>query len=301
MPLGPRPKPSTAPVVVTIIGLGLIGASIGLALRKANGFYQVIGHDRSRDTADRARKRGAVEREEWNLPAAVEKADVVVVATPATAVEQVFRDAAPYLKPGAVVTDTASTKADVCRWAQEILPSGVSFVGGHPMAGKEQSGPDAADADLYRGCTWCLCAGDGATPAAIDTVAKLATDTGARVLFVDPVEHDGEVAIISHLPFLLSVALVKTASESPSWRDLSRLAAGGFRDASRLASGNPEMHRDICITNRESILRTLRQFRSDLDEVARAIDSDPAALERILREAKEARDAWYAARYERHD
>jgi prephenate dehydrogenase len=299
MPLRPRRQQPTELRRVAIIGLGLIGASIGLALRKADRKYSVVGHDRSRDAADRARKRGAVDREEWNLPAAVENADLVVVATPASAVERVFQDIAPHLKAGAVVTDTASTKAEVCRSAQAHLPASVAFVGGHPMAGKEASGPDAADEALFRGCTWCLCAGDGASKTAIDTVAELVSDTGARALFVDPEEHDGEVAIISHLPFLLSVGLVKTASESPSWQDLRRLAAGGFRDVSRLASGDPDMHRDICLTNRESIVRTIRRFQADLDQIAAAVEGDPAALQRMLAEAKAARDDWYAARYGR--
>ena len=292
-----RSQPAPARRQLTIIGLGLIGASLGLALRAANLGYTVIGHDRSRAHGDRARKRGAVEREEWNLPAAVEGADIVVVSTPATTIEQVFRDIAPYLKPGAIVTDTASTKAAVVRWAAAILPPTVSFVGGHPMAGKEASGPDAADAQLFRGCTYCVCPGEGAPASAIDTVTGIIAAVGANPLFVDPTEHDGEVALISHLPFVLSVALTRLASGSPSWPDLRRLAAGGFRDVSRLASGDPTMHRDICVTNRDELLRVIGQFQRELAAVAAAVESDPAGLDAILTAAKTARDEWYAARY----
>ena len=290
------PSPAGRARQLTIVGTGLIGSSLGLALRQAQAGYTIVGHDREHTEAGKAKRKGAVDSAEWNLPAAVETADVVVVATPVQAVEQVFRDLAPYLKPGCIVTDTASTKAKVVDWAEEILPASARFVGGHPMAGKETPGAEAAEATLFKGATWCLTPGSTADSAAIEEVASMARATGARPFFVDPTEHDSFVAAVSDLPFLLSVGLVRLATESSSWRDLARVASSGFRDITRLASGDPVMHRDICVTNRESILHWIAAYQAELAELAEAIEGDGAELERMLREAKEARDTWLAAR-----
>ena len=280
---------------MTIIGLGLIGGSLGMAVRQAKLGYQVVGHDLRHEAAGRAHKLGAVDRAEWNLPAAVEAADVVVVATPVRAVESTFRDIAPYLKPGCVVTDTASTKARVLAWAAELLPPTVSFVGGHPMAGKETSGIDAAEATLFSGCVYCISPSEHADQDAVERVVSLATGVGAKPFFVDPTEHDSYVAAVSHVPFLLSTALVNVAAQSPAWRDLSRLAASGFRDVSRLASGDPVMHRDICLTNQESILRWLETLGAELSELARQIREGGDELEKSFQAAKQARDLWVAS------
>lgn len=281
---------------MTIVGLGLIGGSLGMAVRRSELGYLVVGHDLHHEAAGHARRLGAVDRAEWNLPAAVESADVVVVATPARAAEGVFRAVAPHLKPGCVVTDVASTKARILAWAEEILPPTASFVGGHPMAGKEKSGVEAADPALFAGCTYCVVPGARAPAAAVDRIVSLATAIGARPFFVDPAEHDSFVAAVSHLPFLLSTALVGVTSQSPSWRDLARLAATGFRDVTRLASGDPEMHRDICLTNQEAILRWIEAFGAELQELAREIREGDAQLEATFRAAKEARDAWLRLR-----
>jgi prephenate dehydrogenase len=281
---------------LTIIGLGLIGGSLGMAVRQAKLGYQVVGHDLRHEAAGRAKKLGAVDRAEWNLPAAVEAADVVVVATPVRAVESTFRDIAPHLKPGCVVTDTASTKARVLAWAAALLPTGVSFVGGHPMAGKEASGVDAAEAALFAGSVYCISPGERADQHAIDRVVDLATGVGARPFFVDPGEHDSYVAAVSHLPFLLSAALVNVTSQSPAWRDLAKVASTGFRDVTRLASGDPVMHRDICLTNQESILRWLDAFGAELADLARRIREGEDELEKSFESAKVARDSWLAAR-----
>lgn len=281
---------------ITIVGLGLIGGSLGLALRQSRFGYALVGHDLSHEQAGKAKRRGAIDRAEWNLPAAVETADVVVVATPAQAVEQVFRDLAPYLKPGCLVTDTASTKSSVVEWAEEILPRSVRFVGGHPMAGKETPGIEAADATLFRDAIWCLTPGSTADEAAIEETVAIARAVGARPFILDPAEHDSYVAAVSHVPFLLSTALVKLATDSPTWRDLGRIASSGFRDMTRLASGDPRMHRDICLTNRENILRWLAAYQLELAELAEAIRGDGVDLERHLAEAKESRDEWLASR-----
>ena len=291
---GAKPPGQTA--TLTIVGLGLIGGSLGLAVRQSNLGYRVVGHDRDHEAATKARKIGAVDAADWNLPAALDGADVVVIATPAQAVESVLRDIAPHLKPGCLVTDVASTKSRVLAWADEILPVGVSFVGGHPMTGKETAGIGSAEAGLFVGATYCVVAGRRADQATIDRVAALATGIGARPFFVDAAEHDSYVAAVSHLPFLMSTALVNLTAGSAAWPDLSRLAAGGFRDVTRLASGDPVMHRDICLTNQESILHWLDRLAGELGDLARQIRAGDAGLEATFATAKKARDAWAASR-----
>lgn len=281
---------------VTIIGLGLIGGSLGLALRRSKVAKAVIGHDENHSAARKARQLGAIDRAEWNLPAAVEKADVVIIATPVGEIKDVFSHIAPHLAPRCVVSDVASTKKQVVVWADELLPEHVSFVGGHPMAGKEKSGVEAAHPDLFVGATYCVVPGSKATQEAVDLLLSLVSAIGARPFFVDPIEHDSFVAAVSHLPFIAAVSLMNMAASSGVWRDLSRLAATGFRDMTRLASGNPTMHRDICLTNRDNILRWLDAYIAQLAEMREFVAAGDERLEHAFRTAKESRDAWLEQR-----
>jgi prephenate dehydrogenase len=287
---------------ITIVGLGLIGGSLGLALRAADQSWEIVGHNRSHDAAGRARKMGAIDRAEWNLPNALEGAELVVVAVAPLAVEKTFADIASHLAPGTVVTDVASTKANVLEWAERLLPPTVDFVGGHPMAGKETAGIDAAEAGLFRGATWCILPGAGCAPAAVTRVEAIVRAVGAVPYYLDAAEHDSYVAAVSHVPFMAAAALVSGAAGSPSWRDMQRLAAGGFRDATRTASGDVAMHRDICLTNREAIARWLDGYIAELararDLVLRSAESeaDREALEDFFVQAKVARDKWLETR-----
>src|SRR5258708_21317141 len=231
---------------VAIIGLGLIGGSIGLSLHKAKGAQEIVGYDLGKGVCDRAKKVGAIDQAYTTLADAVRGAELVVLATPVGAMRALLQDIALCVAPGAVVTDVASTKAQVINWAEEFLPSSVSFVGGHPMTGKELSGVEAADATLFQNRTYCLTPTLRTRPAAIGKVSIFVELLGARVRFLEPVEHDGQVAGVSHLPFIASIALVNTVANSDGWGDASLLAANGFRDMSRLAAGSPEMYRDIC-------------------------------------------------------
>lgn len=286
------------PPKITIIGLGLIGGSLGLALRRAQVPYEIVGHARHRSTTARARQRGAIDKGADSLPEAVDGAKLVIVATPPAAMEEVFRAMAPFLAPGGVVTDTASTKGQVMAWAAELLPAEVHFVGGHPMAGKETSGIDAAEADLFQGCIYCLVPSLRASAEAIEMVVGLVGVVSGRPYFVDAAEHDSFVAAISHLPFILSAALVNTTTASAAWREMGRLAAGGFRDTSRLAAGDPTMYRDICRTNRESILRWMDACMAELGRLRRLIEGGDEGLEQAFRQAKEAREGWEQLRRE---
>lgn len=288
---------------VAIVGLGLIGGSIGLGLRRwaesnqAGGkpALQVVGFDTSLDQQGHAQKIKAVDKAAWDIVRAVADADLVVVATPVAAMADIFQGMAPHLKAGAVVTDAGSTKGQVLRWAEEFLPRTVGFVGGHPMAGKTQS-IEGAEADLFKGATWCVAPSVSASEEAVRTVLGMVSALGAEPFFVDPGEHDAFVAGVSHLPFVVSAALMRAVSADASWRDMKSLTAGGFRDVSRLAAGSPEMHRDILLTNREAVTRWIDAMTGQLAEIRAALAAEPeagaAALTNFFHEARDARASW---------
>ena len=270
---------------ITIIGLGLIGTSLGLAVKKRNlPNVELMGHEVEREAAIRSQRRGAVDNLERYLPAAVEDADMVVIATPVLAIRDVLEAIAPHLPEDAIVTDTGSTKVKVLEWAAEYLPPSVSFVGGHPMAGKTESGPDAAEADLFEGAPYCILPGKNASPAAVQAVTDLAASIGAVPYFVDAMEHDSYVAAVSHLPIAVSAALVASAARSPSWKEMARLAAGGFRDATRLAQGDPIMNRDILLTNREAIAHWIDELIKELYNVRTLLQENPSDLQQQVQD-----------------
>lgn len=288
---------------VLIVGLGLIGGSIGLALRKWSDErkvdgqkpLEITGFDPNLDHQRAAEKMGAVDRGAWDLPKAARDADIVVLATPVNAVRDVLQDLAPQLRPGTVVTDTGSTKAAVLKWANEVLPESIHFVGGHPMAGKTQS-IEGADAELFVGATWCIAPSVTASEEAVRTILGLVAAVGAEPFFIDPEEHDAFVAGVSHLPFVVSTVLMNAVARDRSWRDMKTLTAGGFRDATRLAAGNPAMHRDILLTNREAVIRWIDSFAGTLAELRQALTSDAAnssnELDTFFNEARDARAVW---------
>lgn len=260
---------------ITIIGLGLIGGSLGLALKRAplKGL-EVVGYDIDRGVSGRARKRGALDREAPTAAAALEGAAVVVIATPILHVAQALEAIAPALGEDTVVTDTASTKRQVLRWAEERLPQAVSFVGGHPIAGKEQGGIDAADPALFQGRPWALVPSLRASERAIRTVESLVRVVGAQPVPIDAEEHDSYLAAASHLPLLAATALFSLASRSESWPDLAALAGPGFRDTTRLASTDPTLSHDIYLTNRANVLHWLDRYIEELRRLRSLIESD---------------------------
>lgn len=287
---------------VTIIGLGLIGGSIGLGLRrwasdggKRPATLEVIGFDIDLAHQQYAKKIHAVDRTVWRLSEALEQADLIILATPVSTFPELFHAIADHAREGTVVTDTASTKAAVLNWAKTILPPTIPFVGGHPMAGKTQS-IEGADADLFQGATWCVSPLVTASETAIQTVLGLISALGAEPLFIDPEEHDSYVAAISHVPFLLAVGLMHTVSQDPAWRDIRKLTASGFRDATRLAGGSPEMYRDICATNSQQIVRWLDRTITELshlrDLIAQNTEEAQQELHQLFVSVRDARAEW---------
>jgi len=250
---------------ITIVGLGLIGGSIGLALKKAGlTGVEIVGQSRRHETEKLAEKMGAIDTGQHDLRTAVKGAGLVIIATPVLTVREVMEQIAPDLAEGTVVTDVASTKAHVMKWAKELLPKHVSFVGGHPMAGKENQGMASADADLFRGKAYCICPAVNAPEAAVKSVVGLAHLIGADPLFIDPDEHDVYAAAVSHLPLMVAAALFNMLRASPSWEDMSLMASSGLKDTTRLASGDPRMAHDIWVTNREAVIHWLERMEGEL-------------------------------------
>ncbi len=250
---------------ITIIGLGLIGGSLGLAIKRGGlQRVRVAGNDIHGDVLRKAEKMGAIDEVHKDIGKAVDGASMVIVATPILETRDTFNAIARHVAEGAVVTDTASTKTDVMRWAKEMLPEHVSFVGGHPMAGKENQGIENAEAALFDGKAYCIVPSVTATPEAIKSVTGLAHLVGADPIYMDASEHDQYAAAISHMPLVMSTALFSLMRESPSWTDIGAMAGPAFQDMTRLASGDPGMAHGIWRTNREAIIHWTERLMAEL-------------------------------------
>jgi len=285
---------------ITIVGLGFIGGSIGLALHRAGGDFEVVGHDRERGTANQAKKIGAVDKTDWNLISACEDADLIVIATPVGTIQDTFKSITPYLKAGCLITDTATTKVQVVRWAEEILPQETHFVGGDPVVGDAgATGIDAARADLFSGAIYCLTPAASASPDAVQLAADFVSLLGAVPYFLDPLEHDGLLAGVDHLPFVLSAALLGTTTESATWREMRKLAGGVFEEATSFASADPMAYRDACLVNSENIVRWIDAYSGRLAELRETIlAKDSEKLGQVFEGALIARQIWLKARAE---
>ena len=281
---------------VGIVGTGLIGTSLGMALKRLSPPPQIVGFDLSSQSRRAASGRKAVDRATGNLAEAVRDADLVVVATPVRAIELVFREIAPLLRPGAVVTDTGSTKRQIASWAAELLPSGVSFVGGHPMTGRATAGVDDASADIFINAVYCIAPLTTADPKAVEQMIKLVEAIGAVPYFVEPDEHDGLVAGVSHLPYVLSTALMRSVATDRGWREARTIAAGGFATATHLADGDPRMFADICLTNGDQVIRQIDRITDELASLRAAIAASDEGLFERFSEAQRLHLEWLAGR-----
>lgn len=278
---------------LAIVGTGLIGGSLALALKQADVVDEVVGLGRRRETLEQAKALGLIDVIA-DSSAQVAGADVVVIATPVAQMQCVLRDIAPHLGARAIVTDAGSTKCDVIAAAREALGEKFSrFVAGHPIAGAESNGPQAARSDLFIGRNVVLCPEAKTDPAAADTVTALWQAAGAQVVRMDAGRHDRIFAAVSHLPHLAAFALVDELAARPQAEDFFRYAASGFRDFTRIAGSSPEMWRDIALANREALLAELSAYMNKLGEIAAALENaDAAALEQVFSRASKARRNW---------
>jgi prephenate dehydrogenase len=276
------------PTSVALVGTGLIGGSIGLALRRAG--VTVCGFDRDRARAAAALDAGAVDQLAPDLAGAVADADLTVVAVPVGHVADVVVEA---LDAGArLVTDVGSVKAPVVAAVEASRPDAAPrYVGGHPMAGSEQEGLAGASPDLFVGATWVLTPTGRTDPAVFAEVRSWVSDLGAEVIAVAPELHDALVAVVSHVPQLAASTLMNVANRGgDDHAVLLRLAAGGFRDMTRIASSHPAIWPDICLANRDAIVGTLDDYLDELARVRRIVaDGDRDALLALLADARAAR------------
>jgi len=281
---------------LAVIGVGLIGGSLALALKKAGQVQHVIGYSRSADAREEALQLGIIDEAATTIADAVKNADVVFVAVPMGAMHSVFAELAPHLKAGAIVTDGGSAKQQVIDVAKATLDAHLSnFVPGHPIAGTEKSGPSAAFAELYEAHRVVLTPTVVTNTAAVQQVQQMWQQTGAEVMIMDVVQHDIVLAATSHLPHVLAFNLVGMLAGRDDCEEVLRYAAGGFRDFSRIASSDAVMWRDICLGNQEAILELLSQYRSGLDKIEAAIrEDDGDFLIDFFSRAKRARDSRFA-------
>ncbi|MGI8575927.1 MAG: prephenate dehydrogenase/arogenate dehydrogenase family protein [Egibacteraceae bacterium] len=277
---------------VTVVGTGLVGASLGLALGRLDEVTERVGYDADPAELAIAVERGAIDRTADSAAKAVVEADLVMLAVPVSAVGPVAYEIAPSLSPGAIVTDVSSVKARVVEALQRAVPASVHVIGGHPMAGSHETGAAHASAELFVGATYLLTPTTHTDPDAYRRLHRLVAALGARPLAVPVDRHDPLVAVISHLPQLAATTLMNLAAERA--RDehagLLLLAAGGFRDATRVAASNPGLWMDICAENRDAIVAVLSDYAARLDELRGALASaDDERLRAAFEEARAAR------------
>lgn len=271
---------------VSIVGLGLMGGSLGLALE--GRCARRIGVARREETAQEALLAGAVDEATTSLREGVAGAHVVVLATPVRSILSLVGEVGSLMPPGSLLIDLGSTKAEIVR-AMNQLPENILAVGGHPMCGKEVGGIAEAEAGLYRGATFALCPTARATEREMSLGAELAEAIGARPLIIEAEQHDRAVAFVSHLPYLLSAALVQTEKEAEAGDPvLALLAASGFRDTTRLAASEVPMMLDILLTNHEYIEAALLRFERHIAE-ARELLNNPPQLEKWMAQSQAAR------------
>ncbi|MFN8444240.1 MAG: prephenate dehydrogenase [Caldilineaceae bacterium] len=278
---------------VTVVGLGLMGASLCWDLKRQHLCKEVRGVARRTQTVLDAFFSGAVDEATNDLATGVQGADIVVFATPVRTIIDNLAEAAPYLWPGTLVIDMGSTKAEICA-AMDQLPAGVEPVGVHPMCGKETVGFESAETGLYINAPWVLTPLPRTSPAALQLATELGQAIGARPILLDPARHDRLVASISHLPFLVASALVHAvadvgASDEMVWQ----LAAGGFRDTSRVAASDTRMFLDILSTNRQPVLEQVDSFIQHLQEIRCLLqEGDEPGLKGKLAISQAARARW---------
>lgn len=282
---------------ITIVGVGLLGGSLGLAIKRHRLAARVVGYARRAGTIAECRRLKATDETTLDLAAAVTGADLVILCTPLRQMRPLVQALLPSLKRGAVVTDVGSVKASVVREVEtRIAKAGGKFVGSHPMAGGEKTGVAASQVDLFEDAMCVVTPTRRTDPAALRKVVRFWRDVGARVLQVSPEAHDQLVARSSHLPHLVAATLATTVLDPKRPKEQGKLCATGFRDTTRVASGSPEMWRDIALTNNRELLHALRAFGRELKHAQAVLaTNDPDRIFAYFERARARREAWCVA------
>lgn len=277
-----------------LIGCGLIGGSFALALKRAGLVKRVVGYSKSPSTTEKAKRMGVIDSAAESALLAVSGADLVLMAVPVAASESTFKAIRQLVEPGMLVMDVGSTKREVVDAARRVLKDSVSsFVPAHPIAGKEVSGIEHADADLFSGRQVILTPLAQTQPELVQQATDVWAAIGAQVLRMTPENHDAAFASVSHLPHLLAFAYFNSVAQQPAGRDFLSLAGPGFRDFTRIAASDPAIWRDILSSNREEVLKQSQRFRLALDGFEQLMASGNIdALETLIRTASDMRANW---------
>jgi prephenate dehydrogenase len=249
---------------VTIVGTGLIGTSLGLALKQHQDAPRLVGHDKELARARAAAKMGAFDKAEWNLINACEQADLIILAIPLSGIRPTLEAIADYLKPGVVISDTSVSKVSTLAWAKELLPAHAHFVGGNPIVHAPGLGYEQASANLFKHRLYCLTPASSADEKAVQFMVGILAMIEAEPFFLDAAEHDGLAAAVDHLPSLLSIALIQTLARQSSWRELRKMAGGLFARVSSGADGDPDSLKDNFLQNRDTLAHWLDLYIQQL-------------------------------------
>ena len=277
---------------ITIVGVGLIGGSLAKALKEKNLAKTVFGYGRDRSRLEEAKKHNIIDDYSTQIEEAVNHADIIVIATPVGTFRNIFSEVKPLIVDDVIISDVGSTKTNIVDIAKEILgDKSQCFVPAHPIAGKEKSGFEASDGNLYNGKKVIITPIEDNSSESIQVIESMWKNVGAEVDFMSPQSHDDLLGMTSHLPHMLAFSLVNyLVDQNPS---ASIYAGGGFKDFSRIASGDAVMWRDICLQNKDKIITHLRGYQSTVEELIDAIDQEESdKLELLFATAKKTRDSW---------
>ena len=280
-------------IKITIIGVGLIGGSLGLALKEKKPNFKIVGVDKP-EIIKKAIARGAIDEGTVNLEEGTKEADIVIIATPVKTILDLLPKINPFLKRGCLVTDTGSTKGQVVERANKVLSKDVFFVGGHPMAGSEKCGIESANPHLFQDRTYILTPTKKSNLIAIEKIFSLIKMIDANRLILDPLEHDRIVGAVSHLPQIIAVSLINTIGELDllgSNNNYFKAVGEGFKDMTRIASSPYKIWEDICETNQENILEMIQKFRNYLGVIEDKLKNNPSSLKEEFQKASKLRES----------
>ena len=277
---------------ITIIGVGLIGGSLARALKERNLAKVVFGYGRDQSRLEEAQKSNIIDASSTNIKEAIDDANIVVIATPVGTFKDILGQIEPLISSNVIITDVGSTKSDIVNIVNDVLRDNSGcFIPAHPIAGKERSGFEVSDSKLYDGKKVIITPQETNSPESIDVIDQMWKNVGADVDFMSAESHDNLLGMTSHLPHMLAFSLVNyLVDQNPN---ASIYAGGGFKDFSRIASGDAIMWRDICLQNKNQIMNHLKGYQSTLDDLLEAInDEDSEKLGQLFTTAKKTRDSW---------
>lgn len=274
---------------ITILGVGLIGASFALALKKNRLCNEAIGYGRKEENLKRAQARSIIDAFELDPAKACTGSDLIVFATPVGSFIDIAKQIRSSLRSGVIVTDVGSVKGTLVRTMEELMPEGASFIGGHPIAGSDRSGIDSAEAEIFRGAKCIITPTEHSDKHALETVIAVWKNLGSLVTLISPNEHDRIYASVSHLPHFLAYVIMNTVADID--KSFLHFSGQGFMDTTRIASSSPELWRDICLLNKDNLLESLELFKKNLDRASRYLRAyDSASLEKDFEKARKLRE-----------